>query len=109
MLVHLVILHCFTLHTSGQRAAEVRFDARGIAGFIRFTEVGDNVQIEADLQGLRGIFGCLQGRYSLGFILCLLVQVVMYGTYMSSQWTRQWILTCSVWAPLWVRTMTLST
>jgi hypothetical protein len=32
----------------------VRFDARGITGFIRFTEVGDDVMIEANLQGLRG-------------------------------------------------------
>lgn len=39
--------------TPGQRAAEVRFNARGIAGFIRFIEVGNGVQIEADLQGLR--------------------------------------------------------
>ena len=43
----------FLMH-EGQRAAEVRFDARGVSGFIRFTEVGENVQIEADLQGLRG-------------------------------------------------------
>ena len=36
------------------RVAEVRFAARGITGTIRFTEVGDNVRIEANLQGLRG-------------------------------------------------------
>lgn len=41
---------------SGQRVAEVRFDARGVTGSIRFTEVGDNVRIETNLQGLRGQF-----------------------------------------------------
>jgi hypothetical protein len=32
----------------------VRFNARGVTGFIRFTEVEDDVMIEANLQGLRG-------------------------------------------------------
>lgn len=34
--------------------AVVRFDARGISGYIRFSEVAQGVRIEANLQGLRG-------------------------------------------------------
>jgi len=44
----------------------VRFSARGVSGYIRFTEEDNGVRIEANLQGLRGMFGCSQ---SLGGVI----------------------------------------
>ena len=36
------------------RVAVVSFNARGVSGYIRFTEVEEGVRIETNLQGLRG-------------------------------------------------------
>ena len=43
----------YSLYT-GQRSAVAEINARGIRGYIRFTEVGGNVQIESNLSGLGG-------------------------------------------------------
>ena len=44
----------FSSHTAAQRVAVVNFAARGVSGYIRFTEEGQDVRIEANLQGLVG-------------------------------------------------------
>lgn len=51
---HLEFMCSLISSHTGQRVAIVKFDARGINGNIRFTEVGGDVLIEANLQGLRG-------------------------------------------------------
>ncbi len=50
-------VHVLTLagHDHG-RVGVVRFDARGISGYIKFTEVEGNIRIEANLQGLTGAY-----------------------------------------------------
>lgn len=45
---------CLCHMFSAQRVAVATFNARGISGSITFTEVGEDVRIEANLDGLRG-------------------------------------------------------
>ncbi len=45
----------FSLGHGHGRVAIAKFSAQGISGQIKFTEEGENVRIEANLEGLRGV------------------------------------------------------
>lgn len=79
--LELISLWLFHAHThTASREASVRFNSRGITGYIRFTELENgSIQIVANLQGLRGewahvieyCFYVGQSYHYYGLLICI--------------------------------------